>query len=64
MKPNKLKLDPNGPWEPTCWVGDGPAVPLAKLDDGSRRKYAGMKAIAAIMRAKRVPFSADGGVET
>lgn len=53
MKPNKLRLDPNGPWDPTSWVGDGPAVALCKLDDGSRRKYAAMKVNAAIMRAKR-----------
>lgn len=53
MKPNKLKLDPNGPWDPTCWVGDGPAIALWKLDDDSRRKYAAMKVNAAIMRAKR-----------
>lgn len=53
MGNNKLKLDANLPWDPTCWVGDGRAVPIKNYRDDSPYKYAAVKAIAAIMRAKR-----------
>lgn len=53
MENNKLKLDANLPWDPTCWVGDGRLVPIKNYRDDSPYKYAAVKAIAAIMRAKR-----------
>lgn len=53
MKPNKLKLDPNGPWDPTCWVGDGPAIHMSRLNEFGYRYDAAKKVNAAILRAKR-----------
>lgn len=49
MDNNKLKLDANLPWDPTCWVGDGRAVRIVH----SAEWYAAKKVNAAILRAKR-----------
>lgn len=51
MKPNKLRLDPNGPWDPTSWVGFGPAVHLGKLSKESKCRDCATKTNAAILRA-------------
>lgn len=43
----------NQPWEPGCWVADTKSVPVSAFCDDSRRKYAAVKANAAILRAMR-----------
>lgn len=59
-----MTTQPHQPWKPTCWVGGwyfhcdnpwraGRHKELESLDDGSRKKYAAVKATAAILRSMR-----------
>jgi hypothetical protein len=53
MDNNKLKLDANLPWDPTCWVGDGRSVRIGRLEQHSAEWHAAKKVNAAILRARR-----------
>lgn len=48
-----LLVPANYPWLPSSWVGGGNICYLRELSDSSRKKYAAVKATAAILRAMR-----------
>lgn len=52
MKNNKT-YDANQPWTPSYWVVDGKPIHVDTFENDSRRKYAIVKTIAAIMKASR-----------
>lgn len=49
----KNKIHRDLPWKPTCWIGGHRPVQLCEMEDDSHKKYAAVKATAAILRAMR-----------
>lgn len=49
----KNKIHRDLPWKPTCWVGGHRPIQLCDMEDDSFKKYAAVKATAAILRAMR-----------